>query len=104
MSWSSLTGASKTAVITAILGFIISFTSTSTSNVGGQVSCSHMDFGALLFGAIALIAGGSGLMNAKSLPDDTRTLNLGLCAVGAAVGILHILRGLGMVGGPCAGL
>jgi hypothetical protein len=103
MSWSSLTGQSKAAIIFAILGFVLSFTSTNTSSINGVVSCSYMNYGALLFGALAILAGAGGLMTARSL-GDTRSLNLAVSGIGLALGVLHIGRGLGMVGGACAGL
>jgi len=103
MSWSSLTGQSKAAIIFVVLGFALSFTSTNTSSINGVVTCSYMNYGALAFGALAILAGAGGLMTARSL-GDTRGLNLGIGALGLAFGVLHIARGLGMVGGPCAGL
>ncbi len=100
MSWSSLTGQTKAAVIFAILGFVVSFSTTNTSSINGVYSCSYMNFGALIFGVLALIAGGIGLAGARDL-SDTKGLNMGLCAVALLIGALHIGRGLGMVGGPC---
>ena len=101
MSWSSLSGASKAALIFAILGFVVSFTTLSTSSINGIQTCSYMDYGALLFGALAMLAGSSGLMRVRDLAPDIRNLNLAICAAADIVGVVHILRGIGMVGGPC---
>lgn len=103
MSWSSLTGTSKAAAIFAILGFLLSFSTTNTSSINGVTTCSYMNYGALIFGVLAILAGGSGLASARGL-GETQALNMGICAVGLAIGVLHVLRGIGMVGGPCAGM
>ncbi len=104
MNWRSFSGATKTAVITAALGFFVQLSSIQTSRINGQMSCSHTDVSALFFGVIAILAGVVGVLNARSLPQETRVLNLALCAAAVAVGVLNVLRGFGMVGGPCAGL
>jgi len=101
MSWSSLSGASKAALIFAILGFVISFTTLSTSSINGVSTCSYMDYGALVFGALAMLAGSSGVMRVRDLAPETRNLNLAICVAADIVGVVHILRGIGMVGGPC---
>lgn len=101
MSWSSLSGASKAALIFAILGFVISFTTLSTSSINGVRTCSYMDYGALLFGALAMLSGSSGLMGARNLAAEARNLNIAVCVGADIVGVVHILRGIGMVGGPC---
>lgn len=101
MSWSSLSGASKAALVLAILGFVISFTTLSTSSVNGVSTCSYMDYGALVFGALAMLAGSAGVMRVRDLAPDARSLNLVVCVAADGVGVLHILRGIGMVGGPC---
>lgn len=101
MRWSSLSGVSKAALIFAILGFVVSFTSLSSSTINGVRTCSYMDYGALLFGALAMLVGSAGLMRVRDLAPDARTLNLVICVAADVVGVIHILRGIGMVGGPC---
>ena len=101
MRWSSLSGASKAALIFAVLGFVISFTTLSTTMSNGVRTCSYMDYGALLFGALAMLAGSAGLMGVRGLAPDMRNLNLAICVAADVVGVVHILRGIGMVGGPC---
>ncbi|MGI3183717.1 hypothetical protein [Nioella aestuarii] len=101
MSWRSLSGASKAALIFAILGYVISFTTLSTSSINGVQTCSYMNYGALLFGVLAMMAGSSGLMGVRALAADTRNLNIAVCVGADIVGVIHILRGIGMVGGPC---
>lgn len=101
MRWSSLSGASKAALIFAVLGFVISFTSLSTTSINGVSTCSYMDYGALLFGALAMLAGSAGVMGVRGLAPDVRNLNLAICVAADVVGVVHILRGIGMIGGPC---
>lgn len=101
MSWSSLSGASKAALVFAVLGFVLSFTTLSTSSINGMSTCRYMDYGALLFGALAMLAGSSGLMGVRNLAAEARNLNIAVCIGADIVGVVHILRGIGMVGGPC---
>lgn len=100
MSWSQLTSQTKVAVILAALGFVLSFTSTSMSNINGLITCSHSDLGALVLGVLACLAGGVGLAAARTL-QEAQQINIILCVLAVGVGALHIMRGLGMVGGPC---
>lgn len=101
MGWSSLSGASKAALIFAVLGFVISFTSTSQSTINGVSTCSHMDFAALILGGMTMLAASAGLLRIRDAAAETRTLNLAILVVADIVGVVHILRGIGMVGGPC---
>ncbi len=98
--WRSLSGASKTAMICGLLGFVVGITNTHTSNLNGQITCSHMDYGALALGVIAGLAGGTGLSSARTM-GEARMLNMAVSGGGLALGVIHVLRGIGQLGGPC---
>jgi len=101
MRWANLSGVAKAAVIFAVLGFVIALSSTSTSSINGVTTCSHMNYGALLFGALAMMAGAAGLIGLRDLPAETRSLNIAVLVAADLVGVLHVLRGIGIIGGPC---
>lgn len=101
MNWRNLSGMARAAIVFAILGFVIAITSTSSTSINGVSDCSHVNYGALAFGALAMMAGSAGLMGLRDLPAEARNLNI-VALVGAdLLGVLHLLRGIGMVGGPC---
>lgn len=99
MSWSTLSGTAKTAVILAILSIFVSISSTSTSSINGVRSCSFMDFGALGFGAAAALVGLGVLL--KPGEGEGRMASRLLGAVALLVGLWRIAHGLGLTGGPC---
>ncbi len=95
-----LPGVVKGAGICALLGFVISLSSSSSSTVNGTtVSCSHFDLAAVFFGGMAIVLGGAGLRT------DTfgvaNTVPRIVSGVSIAVGVLHLLRGFGVIFGPC---
>lgn len=98
MGWRDLNGQVKAAAIIAILGFVIRVTSTSQSSINGVVTCWHNDFAALGLGILAVILGGLGALRAQG---HARNANMIVGGIAAAVGVVHVLRGFGMVGGPC---
>ena len=92
----------RTAGIAAALGFVLTFETSSTRSSNGRlVECSYTNFGALLLGAIAIVTGLVGLIIARG-ESENRSALLGIAGVAVLVGVLHIFRGLGAVGGPCA--
>jgi len=96
--WRELPGAAKTALICAVLGFVITIDSTTVKSSRGDVNCSYTNISALGFGAAAGIAGVVALvLGAKR--RHRATLVVG--AVCVAVAVLHVLRGVGSVGGAC---
>lgn len=101
MSWRNLSGMARAALVFAVLGFVIAITSTSTTSVNGVADCSYANYGALVFGALAMMAGSAGLMGLRDLPAEARTLNIAVLVGADLLGVLHLLRGIGMVGGPC---
>ncbi|WP_299938336.1 hypothetical protein [uncultured Pelagimonas sp.] len=100
MKWQELTTLTKSALLVAALGFVLRFTSTGTAEVDGQISCTHVDFAALCLGGIAMALGGVGTFKARDLEVGAKT-NIWLCLMVVAIGLLHLMRGLGLVGGPC---
>lgn len=100
MNFSDLSAFSKVAVGLAMAGFLVSFTVTESASFGGTATCSFTDYGKLVLGGLAVTVGGLGEVGALR---DAATRNVNLIASGGAsmVGILHILMGLGVVGGPC---
>jgi hypothetical protein len=101
MNWRQLSGAAKAALVFAVLGFLLGFTTTNTTSINGVTTCSYMDYGALVFGALAMLAGSAGLMNLRSIAAEARNFNIAVLLGADLVGVLHVLRGIGMVGGPC---
>lgn len=99
MSWSTLTGATKTAVVLAILSLFVSVSSTSTSSINGVRSCSFMDFGAIGFGAAAAVVGLGVLL--KPGEGEAVGANRLIGGLAVLVGLWRLAYGLGLAGGPC---
>lgn len=100
-SWKNTPASIRTALVAAILGFVVRCSSTTTSSRNGRLTeCSYFDGGAVLFGAVAILSGLIGCVAATRRQDD-KTLMLVISIVSVAVGVLHILRGVGTVGGAC---
>ena len=100
-SWKNTPASIRTAMITAILGFVIRCSSTSTSSTNGRLNeCSYTDGGALLFGGVTIIAGIAGIAAATQRKDD-KALMIIISVVCVAVGVVHVLRGTGSIGGAC---
>ncbi|MGH1415489.1 MAG: hypothetical protein ACRBB0_18520 [Pelagimonas sp.] len=100
MRWHELTTVTKSAMLVAVLGFAIKLTSTGTVSANGTTVCTHMDFAALCLGGLTMALASTGIFKARDL-ETGRALNLWLCLTAVAVGLLHLVRGLGIVGGPC---
>lgn len=104
--WQDIPRAAKVGAIFGLIPFVVSFTSTQTSSGGGITACSHMDIAALVGGAIALIAGVAAFLPKRDAMGPVQSASMGIRLgsglVVAALGAFQILRGLGMVGGPCA--
>lgn len=89
----------------ALLGFVVSISSLVTSSVNGQIqSCSYQDYGAILAAAACLLCAGLGIARRRSRPYRYRVhpaVVYALAAVLVVFAVVHVLRGLGMIGGPC---
>ncbi|BAN03946.1 hypothetical protein [Ilumatobacter coccineus] len=100
-SWKNTPASIRTAMVSAILGFVVRCSSTTTSSRNGRLTeCSYFDGGAAFFGVVAIITGLVGCVVAFKRTDD-KTLMLVISIVSVGVGVLHVLRGVGTVGGAC---
>lgn len=100
MNMSDLTMLSKVAVGLAVAGFFVSFTTLSTSSGSGGSTCEFMDYGKVVLGGLAIMVGGLGEVSALRL-SEARMANMIASGGASAVGIFHLLVGLGIIGGPC---
>lgn len=105
MRWQDLTTLTKSAVLSAILGFVIKmpFTRFTEISQAGETPCTHMDFAALCIGGVAMALGAAGAVKARDLTAGQKA-NVALCVLTVGFGFLHMLRGLGLVMSPCASL
>ena len=101
MTFSDITGPARTALIIAGVGFFITFDSYSSSTINGVRSCSYTDYAALVFGALAILFGAIAAGRTAGGPDDSRQMNMALSLGAVAIGGYHLLRGFGIIGGPC---
>ncbi|MEL6890209.1 MAG: hypothetical protein AAFP84_01330 [Actinomycetota bacterium] len=101
LSWAATPSAIKAAGIAAVLGFFVSCSSTVRTNTAAGSTCSHTDVGALVAGVTAVVCGviGVALCARRTQPDRSLLLAVSIGAV--ALGVVHVLRGLSVVGGPC---
>lgn len=100
-SWRKTPASIRTAMVAAVLGFVVSCSSTTTSSRNGRLTeCSYVDGGALILGALAVITGLVGVAASWRRTDD-KVLMLVLSGVSIVAGVFHVLRGVGAVGGPC---
>lgn len=103
-AWRRTGMATKAALLIAALGFVISITSTSRVTTDGEVGqCTFIDAGALAAAAVTTVLALIGFFQRpagrdKPLPMPWR---LGTLIVLLLVAGLHVLRGLGVVFGPC---
>lgn len=97
-AWQRLPGAFKVGIIASLVGFFVSLSSSSSRTVNGDVvSCSYLDVAAFIFAAIAAGCAVGTLMDKRS----PMGLRVGLAGVLLALGVIHVLRGLGILNGPC---
>ena len=92
-------------IIAALAGFVISLSNTSTASVNGTVtSCTHQDLAPLAAAVVIVIALIAGIITwVRQKPDQRANLVVMIVTpvALAAVAVIHVLRGLGVVGGPC---
>ncbi len=82
----------KAALVLGVIPFVLHFTSTSTEN-GHTVT---LDFVALPAGAVGALLGLWALGKALGAPQPIKVQQIGLAALGLALGALHCVRGLGL--------
>ena len=88
-----------------VLGFIVSISSSSSRTVNGVVTeCSYTDYFPLIAAIACVGFGVSGLVQGFRAPRH-RSVHPAVLLVFALVlgafAVVHVLRGLGMIGGPC---
>ncbi|MEA3340656.1 MAG: hypothetical protein U9R15_11870 [Chloroflexota bacterium] len=89
--WPHLGSVQKASLVTALLGFIVTFTTTVSS--GGVIV--HRNWAALVFGGLTLLLGLASTPEFLS-SSEHRTDKLIALAAAILVGALHVARGLGM--------
>lgn len=91
-----------------LLGFVITVSATTTRSVNDVVTvCRHTDFSAWLWAAATAVLGLVGLVHGmRQNPNWTapRWALWAMVAAGAVMAVLHVLRGLGLIGDPCVDL
>ncbi|MGH3446581.1 MAG: hypothetical protein ACRDP4_03050 [Nocardioidaceae bacterium] len=92
-------------LVVGVLAFFVTISSHTEERVNGvQTSCSYTDFAALV-GALACIICVPAAWMARGKLSRRRQSALWLMAPGSllliAFAVVHVLRGLGVVGGPC---
>ena len=94
-----VTGPAKIALGLAVVPFVISFRSGSSSQVrvNGQVvekSENHIDYVALPVGALVLVLGIFAVVKGLKAPAAVRNMQLGAAGFAVLLGLLHVLRGV----------
>ncbi len=102
--WSRLPGSLKFGAVAGLLPFIVNVSTYNRASGPGGVTCSYMDFAALIGGGVAILAAGAALMSSsggdmEDSPSPAIRYGLGLAVL--ALGVVQILRGLGIIMGPC---
>jgi hypothetical protein len=103
--WTRVPGVLVAALATAVAGFFVHVTFTSTRTVDGEITqCSYLDVGAIALGVVtALLVLATLARHRRTVPRLRLPVPLLAAAsvVLLAVAVLHVLSGLGIVGGPC---
>lgn len=89
------------AVFGAVGGFVLSlsYSASSTEN-GVMTSCTYIDAGPLLLAPLAAIAGLVAVVRCRK-PGRKTAVEVGVGLLCVAIAALHVLRGLGILAGPC---
>lgn len=89
----------KAGLICMALSFVVTVEqSTSSARNGVVITCDYIDYGAVGFGGLALLAGLITLVLTFSPP---RATNLMAGAGATLIGGYNVLTGLGLIGQPC---
>lgn len=88
-----------------LLGFFVSLSSMSSQSINGEMTmCSYQDYGAMIAGVLCLVCAGMGIQRRRKSPYKfpvAHWIVYALAAVLVVLAVVHVLRGLGMIGGPC---
>jgi hypothetical protein len=90
-------------VVAGVLGFVVGVTAESRDVVDGVVvSCTSLDWGALIAGTVGILAGTMATARTIHRPTaDHRVLLFAVAIAVQLVGMVHVARGLGIIGGSC---
>lgn len=104
--WERTPVAWRFAVGIALFFQVCSLSSSNSRTVNGvMVECSYLDLGKLAAAAITVVLLGVGAVTvSRSQTPPPTGLTAGVVGVTALLVILLVVRGLGLVGGPCAGV
>jgi hypothetical protein len=92
-----LSGIGIAAVAAALIPFFGHYTTSSSISENGEVvSATYRDYVALAGGALAIVLGGVAVLGALKATEQ-RNLRLGIVGGAIALGVLQVLRGLGVV-------
>jgi len=92
------------ALVIAALGFVVSFSWTQTSSIDGVAACSFLDLGPILAALASLGLVGVAIAQQRRRHPNARVPMpwiVGGSALVAAIAVVHVLRGVGILGGPC---
>lgn len=88
-----------------IAAFVIHVSSSSSRTVNGVMTeCSYTDYFAFIAAAACVGFGVAGLTKGRKAPKDRSVhpaVLLAFALVLAILAVVHVLRGIGMIGGPC---
>lgn len=76
--------------------FFINITTSSRSSINGVVTCSYIDYFALIAGVCLLVFG---LVKVFGSKGNSTALLLSIAIIG--LGAVHVARGLGLLMSPC---
>jgi hypothetical protein len=88
------------ALCGVVAGAVFEISVYSTHEVNGVVTdCSYTNFGPIVFGPLGIVAGLWAVLARGRRPPERRSMELGLGLVCVALGLLHVLGGLDLLGG-----
>ncbi|MGP9683345.1 hypothetical protein [Brachybacterium sp. AOP3-A1-3] len=94
-----------TGLVIGVLGFVVSISSTATTTVNGvQTTCSYQDYGAMIAAAVCLVCAVAGIVQRRKHPYQypvKQWIVIALAGVLTVLAVVHALRGLAVIGGPC---
>lgn len=101
-SFANLPTSAKVALVCSILGFVLSFSLTSSTTVNGVHACSGFDFAKIGLGLAAILAGLRSVRDGMQFPARySRRATATIGAIAMPVGVFHILAGLYVFANSC---
>jgi hypothetical protein len=88
------------ALCGVVAGAVFEISVYSSHEVNGVVTeCSYTNFGPIVFGPLSVVAGLWAVLARRHRPPERQAMELGLGLVCVALGLLHVLSGLDLLGG-----